>query len=215
MRTKFLALLAVGVMASLPAWAGRVSTSASGRGDYIDTCTSTTGSSSGTPFVSVTFTKVTVANCNVDADNNGSLGPPSTLFDLFALSLSPGDIVTLKVNDPSKNWGVFEFDGTGTTSPPIAFTTATDEANLAVLLDFSNGTTWQFGNSPDSQGNCSDAVGGPECVIFYTDPGALQFLSLNGVIVAGSEVPEPGSLILLGSGLLVAGRQIRRRLAGR
>jgi hypothetical protein len=93
----------------------------------------------------------------------------TVLDDLFAVPLSPGDVVTLEVKSPLDEWGFFP---QYTTDGAELFATQIGACDASGLVhftceDFSNGTIFR---------NPIPATTG---VTFFTDPGRLLFISVT------------------------------------
>ncbi len=118
-----------------------------------------------------------------------------------------GDDITLVVNDPTKNWGVFDdpaVSGSGDTTcgDPLG------GVQFSNCIDSAKGTIFK-----DATTNGFD-------ITFYTDPGALQYLSETDptgkvTVLAGkipSTVPEPSSVwLLLAAAVITVAAMYKRR----
>lgn len=150
-------------------------------------------------------------------DPGGSPATPGTVvfFDVFTVPgvVSPGSVLTLNLSPSDNNFGIFACgNGNGQAIPgggdPTAGPFLTGPCTVGDL-GFSG-----VGNTPLDElitdtilGNTVtinflSGVGFPPSWAFFTDPGGLVSLSLNGTT---NPTPEPGSASLLLAGALAAG----------
>ena len=197
MRVRLLAVLVVGVLASLPAWAGRVSTSASGRGTFGTPC--------GSPdppceaVVAASFPgAVTISGSASLAGEATFNSDGSVVEDLFKFTgVTSDDKITLNLKPGPGNFGAWYCgDVSSDLSDWLAsgFCTNIDPSTGDSFLN--SGTTSTFTFTIPVGVDASTWV-------LYADPS----------LVGGSTttVPEPGSMILFGSGLMGIASGIRKR----
>ncbi len=200
-------------LAAIPAWAGgRINQGASGLGTGTSCADALTA---GTPWVIPTISELNIGNGFTSCTPfNGTI---TTMWDLFDVSATGGDDITLVVNDPSKNWGVFDeaalaFSGDSTCGDPLGGVTFSN------CVDSADGTVFENASTSGD-------------IVFYTDPGALQYISEtdpttgNVTLLYGeistTPIPEPSSVwLLLGIVAITAvtlykRRRIASRLHGR
>jgi hypothetical protein len=191
-------------LAAIPAHAGgRINQGASGLGT-VGSCDDAL--TAGTPWVIIQSDNLQVGTgFTTCSPFNGTI---TTKWDLFDVTPLAGDDLTLAVKDPSASWGIFD-EG------------ATADSGDTTCGDPLGGVT--FGSCVDSATRTvfKDTIspGGLD-IIFYTDPGALQYLSetnpKTGVetLLAGefpTSVPEPSSVWLFMTTAAVSAAAISKR----
>jgi hypothetical protein len=104
--------------------------------------------------------------------------------------------------------GSFGFDGDGACDPTWTFKGGLLPCGSATSGYSASGVTFSGISGNQNNGTINFAGG--------IAPGGANWFSLEGPasLTAANLAPEPGSLVLLGSGLLWAGRRVRRKVIG-
>ena len=194
-------------LAAIPAHAGgRINQGASGLGT-VGTCDDAL--TAGTPWVIIQSDNLQVgtgfSSCT---PFNGTI---TTKWDLFDVTPLAGDDLTLAVKDPSASWGIFDEGATadsGDTTCGDPLGGVTFVGTPFPCVDSATGTVFKD----------TDNSGGLD-IIFYTDPGALQYLSETNpttgeTLLFGefpTSVPEPSSVWLFMSTAAVSAAAISKR----
>ncbi len=191
------------------------------------TCTGTTVCSSGSTTLVTTAANPTF---NLSSpDKNGGTG------ELILVALVPNTTATFTVNGssptlagtwsgtPSTLYGFLSVDSMMTANPNFsAYVSASGQAGVTAA-NF-RVYTFDLGAFTSNVTTTSVTIGGPGVpigTIFYAFLRSAQGTTLeaiNGTPLSGAlttTVPEPGSMLLFGSGLLVLGGAVRRRWSNR
>jgi hypothetical protein len=201
-----------------PVWASRTEVGASGYGDTDPNCVNLM-----TNCQSATQLSNTVAGSTVFSFSFVSQGgnPATTLF-AFQIpdTITPGSVLTLtfpslagltygglycnNTTDPTHaldaGGSVMKDPNTGNPLPCTPALAPADPNHFATELDNGNSAAFTFNNVPNL----------PSLFTFYTD--SLTDLPTDVKFVPGTvTAPEPSSMLLLGSGLLVLCGGLRRR----
>jgi len=219
-----LALLVFGVSATLAGPIGRKDKGASSNGvaDPFTACSDPLHANNCGNFATTSTpgpdgTTITQFVTNT-GDFGGDPATPGTvvLYDVFTVPgvVTPGSVLTLNLSPADNNFGIFACgNGNGTQAVPAGGAPITGPFLTGPCTVGDLGSS-SVGNTPLDElitdtilGNTVtidflSGVGFPSSWAFFTDPGGLVSLSLNG---STTTTPEPGSASLLLAGALAAG----------
>lgn len=220
-----LALLVFGVSATLAGPLVRRDKGASNNGvaDPFTACSNPTNPNNCGNFATTSTPGPSGTTITQFVTNSGAqLNPPAppipgtvVFFDVFTIPgvVAPGSVLTLNLSPSDINFGIFACDngigraipggGDPTTGPfltgpctagELGFSTVGNTPLDQLITDTIAGNTVKI--------NFLSGIGFPSSWAFFTDPGGLVSLSLNGTT---NPTPEPGSASLLLAGALAAG----------